>query len=73
MGFWDSVKKGLSDIAETPNYWYNAGKEGGLKGGILGEGRRVVYAGQVINDLPAELRDAYRRGYADGVREREEG
>jgi len=71
VGFWDSLKSGLSEIAKSPSYWYNAGKEGGLMGGLMGAGRRTVYAGQVIDDLPDELRDAYHRGYGDGIRERE--
>lgn len=72
MGFWDSLKSTLSDIAKSPVYWYNAGKEGGLMGGLMGECRRTVYSGNVIDDLPEELRNAYCRGYEDGVREREE-
>jgi hypothetical protein len=72
MGFWDSLKKIASDIAETPGYWYDQGKKTGLEGGLSAKLFRDVHCGVLIDDLPEELRDAYRRGYEDGVREREE-
>lgn len=72
MGFWDILTKAANNIVDTPSYWYGVGKEKGLKGDMISELFQGWHAGFVIADLREDLRDAYRQGYEDGLREREE-
>ncbi len=67
MGFWSDVGDALTKIGNSPSYWYDTG----FNHGKSGERRQKVYGGNVIDELPRELRDAYHRGYDDGVRERD--
>lgn len=65
MGFWKDLGDSLARIGASPEYWYGVG----FNHGKSGERRAMVYGGNVISELDRDLRDAYHRGYDDGVRE----